>query len=570
MNAFLLYLGLTLVVTWPLVMQADHAVLGWPGDNFEYVWKMWWVTDALGRGASPLFDPDVYVPFGFDLAHGELTPANTFLFLPATAALGPVWAYNLALLSSFVLSGLGTYLLVRRLTGDPQAALVGGAVFAFCSYRMAHLPGHLPLMTTGWIPFVFFWLDRAIVERTVRAGALAGLFYALTALGSWYYGYAVGLAALLYLAVRTRPWRLDRGALPPALAFVLVAVILVAPFAAPYLALARQGRLGQTLDVANYWSASPANFLVPNPLHPLWGPLLPEGFHHELVERMLYLGALPTVLAVVGALRCRERAVRAFLAVAVVFVVVALGTTLRLGGGAIYLPVPSAAADGFYGAMSWLAEHGSFYGGPYPRPPPGTVNVPMPALALYFWLPLFSSMRTLGRLTVLVMLAIGVLAGVGVSTLRWRGSARAVGVPLLVAATVFETLVWYGTTPVAPRAVDLWLAQAPRRVMAEFPLSQALSGPGLYYTIHHRQPVIFGYGTHILREFRETMPTLATFPAPAALDLLRQRDVGWVVVTPGAYGPEWPSVADGIEHVPSLRLATELDGVRVYELTSAP
>ncbi|HEV8638925.1 MAG TPA: hypothetical protein VG370_32355 [Chloroflexota bacterium] len=48
---------------------------------------MWWTAHALGQGASPFFNPDMYVPFGFNLAHGELTPANTFLFLPVTAAL---------------------------------------------------------------------------------------------------------------------------------------------------------------------------------------------------------------------------------------------------------------------------------------------------------------------------------------------------------------------------------------------------------------------------------------------------------------------------------------------------
>jgi hypothetical protein len=545
-------------------------VLGWPGDNFEYIWKMWWTARALGQGTSPFFNPDMYVPFGFDLAHGELTPANTFLFLPVTATLGPIWAYNVALISSFVLSGLGAYLLAARLTGDRDAALLAGAAFAFCSYRMAHLPGHLPLMATGWIPLAFLWLDRAAVEKSARAGASTGLFYGLTALASWYYGYAVALAGVVYLAARTWPWRLDRGALRPAVAFAVVAASLIVPFALPYVALARDGRLRHTLDVANYWSVGFSSFVVPTPLHPLWGQLVPEGFRHESVERMLYLGAVPTILAVVGVVRSRDRAPRAFAAVAVVFLVLALGTTLRFGGEAVYVPVPPRVSEAFYRSMAWVAERGSLYAGPYEQPPPGTVNVPMPALAPYLWLPLFSSMRSFGRMALLSMLAIAVLAAVGASRLGWVGRKRALAMPLLVGATFLETLVWYETTPVGPRAVDVWLAQADRRVLAEFPLSVALSGPGQYYTIHHGKPVVFGYGTHIQREFRAAMPALGRFPAPEALAVLRQSDVGWVVVTPRAYGPDWPSIAGRLDGTAELRLAADLDGVRVYELQRAP
>jgi hypothetical protein len=163
-----------------------------------------------------------------------------------------------------------------------------------------------------------------------------------------------------------------------------------------------------------------------------------------------------------------------------------------------------------------------------------------------------------------------VLAGVGASRLGWVGRRRALGMPLLVGAAFVETLVWYEATPVGPRAVDVWLAQADRQILAEFPLSVALSGPGLYYTSHHGKPVVFGYGTHIPREFRATMPALRRFPDRDALDVLREKEVGWVVVTPRAYGTDWPAIAGRIESSAELRLAADLDGVRVYELRRTP
>jgi hypothetical protein len=78
--------------------------------------------------------------------------------------------------------------------------------------------------------------------------------------------------------------------------------------------------------------------------------------------------------------------------------------------------------------------------------------------------------------------------------------------------------------------------------------------------------VIFGYGTHIQAGFRQLMPGLGQFPSGESLDVLRRLGVGWVTVRPDAYGAEWAAVAERIEQTPALRLATELDGIRIYEL----
>ena len=493
-------------------------MLGWPGDNFEYVWKLWWVLEALSAGRSPLFNPDVYHPTGFDLAHAELTPLHTFGLLPVTALFGETAAYNTAILGSFVLSGLGARALALRLTRDPRAALFAGAAFAFCSFRMAHLPGHLPLMATWPLPWALLWLDRALAERSARAGALAGLFLALNALGSWYLGYAAGLVLLLYTAARRPDYR---RLLHPALAFGAVTVLVTLPFALPYLRLASQSGLRHSLEAADHWSGGLLHLVAPNPMHPLWGHLLPAALRAEFVERWISLGLVTLPLALLG-----WRGAPALAVVAAVFVVLALGTTLRIAG----------SGD-----------------------PPG---VPMPALALWSWLPMFGSMRNLGRLVMPALLALSVLAAFGFQRLR-LGRAAGVGLALFVA---FESYVPYELTRTEARPVDLWLAEQERRPLMHFPLGEAISGPQVYYSRHHRHPVVFGYGTHIQFGFRQMMPTLATFPAPPALEQLRRLGVGWVTVRPTAYGAEWPDVAARVAAEPRLRLALEAGDTRVYVL----
>ena len=70
-----------------------------------------------------------------------------------------VLAYNAAMFLSFVLSGLGMYLLARDLTGNRWAALAAGTVFLAAPYRFLHVV-HIQLLTLQWFPFVFWCLVR--------------------------------------------------------------------------------------------------------------------------------------------------------------------------------------------------------------------------------------------------------------------------------------------------------------------------------------------------------------------------------------------------------------------------
>ena len=63
----------------------------------------------------------------------------------------PLWAYNLTLLASLSLSMFFTYLLVRRLTGNPYAGVLAGVAFACCPFVMFEI-GRIQLVATQWIP----------------------------------------------------------------------------------------------------------------------------------------------------------------------------------------------------------------------------------------------------------------------------------------------------------------------------------------------------------------------------------------------------------------------------------
>jgi hypothetical protein len=52
------------------------------------------------------------------------------------------------------------------------------------------------------------------------------------------------------------------------------------------------------------------------------------------------------------------------------------------------------------------------------------------------------------------------------------------------------------------------------------PLAVALSGPQMYYTMHHGQRIASGYGTYLPILFEESYPELLDFPSDEAVDTL--------------------------------------------------
>ena len=137
----LLYVILTIAMTYPVAFFLRTKVIGGPADNFHFLWELWYVAHALfDLHKSPFFDPDVFVPFGFSLIRNQdLSPGTVLLFSPLTHFFGEVFTYNFLILASFALTAFGTYLLARELWFNRLAAFLAGIIVGFCPYLL-HMP----------------------------------------------------------------------------------------------------------------------------------------------------------------------------------------------------------------------------------------------------------------------------------------------------------------------------------------------------------------------------------------------------------------------------------------------
>jgi hypothetical protein len=449
---------------------------------------------------------------------------------------------------------------------------------------MARIAGHLPLATTQWLPLYLLFLDRFVRERRWHQAALAGGFFAASALSSWYYGLSFGLLTPIFVVIRAKDahWSQGwKGWFRGGAAFGIVSIVLILPFLLPYLQVQQAGLAAVPLEQAAFWSASVTDYLLPNPRHLLWGDWVqrhltpfPEGVPYEF---LLGWGWCSTLLAVYGWRKRRTLVGQGWgrwIGLALLF---SLGPVFKLFGTVITLPAPASVAHRIHRVLDALGRH-SLAGEPYTLVAPDRLAIPLPALLLRWFVPGLAGMRSWGRFSILAVFGIAVLAGAGTAVFirgevdRWliqpRPLRRWIAALLLVGIVAFESY----TGPQAliapgPRPIDEWLAEQSGEVtVLQLPLDVALSGPQMYYTMHHGQRIASGYGTYLPILFESRYPELRSFPSDSALDLLVDWGgvgIDWVLIDEADVPPGDP-LWEAIDRQERLHLAVRAGSVRGY------
>jgi hypothetical protein len=579
-GALALIVLLTLVLCAPIARHLSTAVPGDEGDNLFYVRSIWWMHHALvDEGISPFVDRGAYFPEGRALARGEMTASNTLPGVPLTAAFGPVATYNILVLLSFVLSGWGTYFWVSHLTGRRSAGLVAAVIFTFLPYRFAHMGGHLPLVSTQWVPWLLWAFERFLARRTVARASVMGLLGAGLGLSSWYYGYSAALMVPLYALwrIRTVPgvWRESSWWLGLGTAAAIV-LALVMPFVLPLLALRDLGEMDRTLRHLAVWMLNPYDFFLPNLAHPWWGDAAAQWLPHQArgwEERGVALGMVAMTAAVVALVCVRpRRRLWPLVGVWLASALIALGPTLYFGDQQVRVPVSESVVSAADHVASWFGARMNDVRDEMRGA--SDLPIPMPAFLLYMLVPFTSGMRVMSRFAMWTGLMTAALAGWGISllrdrvTARWGPRASTTFVTLVIAAIVVESLSTIPMTKLSPRPVDHWLRAHPEvTVVADLPVEESERPMQDYWaTIHHKATIISWNGDSFPPQTRwERTESMRPFPAPDSIAYLHALGTTHLLVTAARF-PDWPSVQATLADNPTVTLVEAVDGVWIYAL----
>ena len=489
-----LFVGLAILHTWPLATAPGTLSRNDNADTILNEWIIAWDAHQLAHDPLHLFDANIFYPEPNTLAFSEHMIVQAVMGAPLSwAGVSPVLVYNLLLLAGFALSGWAMYLVMLHWTGDPLAAVVAGALFAFNAQSFSRIP-HLQALHVEFLPLAVAALDCLLAAPRVRYAVAFAALFTLQALTSNYLMVFTAFAMVAVIAVRPSDWwgaRFRRVAGLLAFSAVLGGVAL-APFIWPYYWAEQHQGLTRTLGEVALYSGSWRDYLSTPAIwhfrhwsHDVWasGGLTP-----------LFPGVVATLLA--GA-------------------AVATGTAFRDRRARAWLAI---------GALGFLVSFG--------------LAVPGYEF-LYRWFPPLQGIRAPVRMGWFTLAAISVLAGFGLAALRarWAGRAWVPAATLgLLAVAMLEVRVAPipFTRAVLPPPVYDVLAAERRAVVAEFPMfpPNAFFRNAQYMlnSTRHWKPLVNGYSGFMPASYVAHWKATRSFPAHDALRALANIGVTHVVV----------------------------------------
>jgi hypothetical protein len=557
----LFYGAVAIAVTFPLVMRLGTTLPHDLGDPLLSATILWWNAHVLPL-SERWWNGFAFFPASGMLAFSDHRLGESLIASPLQwLGVGPIAAYNVVLIATFVLCGLGAHALAFTLTKRHDASLLCGLAYGFNPYRVSHL-SHLELLAAFGMPAALAALHRFLNDR--RPVWIAAFAFALWVQGlcaSYYLlFFAVVLALWLSWFVRPSQWR-------EAAAIVIggaTAAVALGPIAIGYWRIHQHYQFARSIDEIRSFSADVSSLVTASSTVSLWrwtSSLNPGA------ERQLFPGLTITVLAAVGLTLVvrRERAAwrlgrvasAVLLTLAVVYEAISLSLAwfgpwsvtlagLRAGATDPFKPISVAfvaliVACAFqpWARSAWrersplafyLAATGFLFLcslGPKPTFLDAQVLYKPP----YDWLmhlPLFaSSVRAPARFAMPAILTLSAAGALALNQLNLSPSLRRVLVSVLMAGIVADG--WIGNLPL-PSAPDMWQAPAGYRFGAvlELPIAEGEQDfYAMYRTMFHGRPTVNGNSGYfppgyfvLLQALKENDPSVISVVAPPTDPLL--------------------------------------------------
>jgi hypothetical protein len=509
------FLLLTLILNLPVVLKPSSHIPGFFSTDEPYaaVWDFWRMQYNHNNHLSLRFTNLISYPFGIDLFSSGFVSYLWFGLMYFLAILtNPALTYNIQVLMNFFLSALFMYLLVFFLTRSRLAGLFSGIVFSFSPQHFVRSWQHLGISYFEWIPLVllgtFLLKDKITKTRFILFILSIFLLFSF----DWsimYFGMVSLVVFLIYIFFYNWKVKLFKnyflikenlkysrniviaGIIALLILFPQFMPIIQNYFNPPEMPPSACNPYHRPFEDLFNQSAKPLSYLLPSTEHPIFGrftehfvgsPLWGESY----TEHQLYLGWTTIFLALYAVRQWkRKRKLRV------------KSEKLKAKGGKIKLPATShelrARKDNFYigffillAIVAWL----------FSQPPwwqLGKIKILLPSYFMYKILPMF---RAYCRFGIVVLLAMAVLAGVGLKFIiaeRKTQNARRFITALCCGLILFEfwnnPFTHYIDLSKYPPVYD-WLKQLPENtIIAEYPMIK--NGVNekykFYQTIHHKK-----------------------------------------------------------------------------------
>jgi hypothetical protein len=195
---------------------------------------------------------------------------------------------------------------------------------------------------------------------------------------------------------------------------------------------------------------------------------------------------------------------------------------------------------------------------------------------LHAWVPLFWTVRVIAHLGQYALLALAVMAGLGVAALQQRWGARRGWLALAVALVALVNVeacrapfTFRRVEPIPP--IYAVLRDLPGVVVAELPFwsPRDFFGNAQYMvnSTAHWRPMLNGYSGMKPRSYNAAYAAAAEFPSFDSVERLYKLGVTYIIL----HKREWlglrdPQLLDDVARMPALRLVADDGRIAIYRL----
>lgn len=561
----LVFTGVTSLFFYPVIARITRLIPAFYSTDEPYgvVWGFWWLKYSWLNGLSDKYTQLIAYPEGMKLFSPSFFPLWGLFAKWLGVLAGEIFAYNILMLSTFLIAGLSMFLLSLYLTRNSAVSIFCGLIYAFCPYHSVRAWQHFGTAQIQWMPLYLLFLFRLKNSRDYLSAALLALFLALNYYYDVHYAYFLFFATVLFFVLtlgsaqkKAEKIRFTWLLIASAVCAVLLILPAFLPFLKKAMEMARASANAYSLSKRPFedlfsQSARPLSFFLPFTEQPLYGWItrffVGSGLWGEsLTEHNVFLGFIPLGL-LFFALRKRKGVIAYY----------------------AHKGVDIGFAFNFFILLCCLC----FF---FSQPPWWNIfgfKLYMPSFFLYR---IFPVVRAYGRFAILLMLGVAVLAAFGfeffLEGLRTKKAklTALIIMPLLVLFE-FSYMPAQHTLDLGeyPKAYDWLRNSSPAAVIAEYPLD--IEGPGevyKFYQTKHNHPIINGAfpGTPA----HNRLITLAKLSSTATADSLRRIGVGFVFVHLDEY--EKSGLSQEIEEARNarankgLKFMDSIGNIDIYEV----
>ncbi len=327
---------LIIAMTWPTIIHVFDRDGFWLAqeniDSNMLFWDAWYFERLITGQADYFFTDLLFHPDGVSLAFHNFSLPHMAALAALKTILPPANAFNLTYLLLCALVAASGYLYLNYLFRDRWIALFGSIVFGMSGFILTR-PAQIHISFISTIPLSLYCFHRAVLEENWKLMLLAGLFAGATAFVGMYTLVCLLIILTLYiLGFALNRWRTPRYWLSIAL---LLSVIAAFVFLRVYPMISDPAGLsGALAKNEGFEVGTDLMWYFVNYKHPVLTPLF-----HQLYpivdkpgwDRIVYLGYIPLALLALALWKRKTRRLALpWLAVALIFLILRLGSTLTL------------------------------------------------------------------------------------------------------------------------------------------------------------------------------------------------------------------------------------------------